>query len=194
MHRNGVKILGTFLVENDRSDIECVLDQDNGDFVIAKGLARMAYTYGFDGWLLNVESEFPPTTVDPAQRLSSFIRQLKRLLGPEKTVIWYDALTIENNVEHQNALAPQNLDFALAADAFFTNYRWSETEILRTQGAAKSHCMNFAEIYFGIDVWAQNTNTNMIGRRRITYPREGGGGTLTGLVGSSELIPFGVLT
>lgn len=47
---------------------------------------------------------------------------------------------------------------------------------------AEQHGIKSTEVYFGVDVWAQNTD--MPGPPRVTYPPDGGGGTLTGSVRS----------
>ena len=185
MHRHGVKILGTLMFEGDGSDIEHVLDDEGGEFVIAKKLASMARAYGFDGWLLNFESAFPKETSNAMWRLTAFVRSLKRHLGPSGVVVWYDALTRRNEVEYQNALNEENVATALAADIFFTNYRWSDKELRQTLEFAQNWSIRPTEIYFGIDVWAQNRT--LWGPQRITYPRLGGGGTLTGVVSCPRL-------
>lgn len=41
MHRNGVKVLGTFMIERGSVHIERMLDQVNGEFFVAKQLAVM---------------------------------------------------------------------------------------------------------------------------------------------------------
>lgn len=41
MHRNGVKVLGTFIVERGSIHIERMLDQEKGEFLVAKQLAVM---------------------------------------------------------------------------------------------------------------------------------------------------------
>ena len=182
MHRNGVRILATFLVEGDRDDLGRLLETDSvGDFTIARHLARMSDAYGFDGWLLNVEAEFPCSQQHLVRQLPAFIRALKRYSGGDSLVVWYDALTRNNEVDFQNALTAENVDFALAADLFFTNYKWSRSKVQETKTCADLHGIAHPEVFFGIDVWAQNTN--MPGPPRITYPKDGGGGTLTGVVG-----------
>lgn len=140
----------------------------------------MASTDGSDGWLLNVEAQFPSSQAHLVQQLPSFIQSLKRLLGASGLVVWYDALTSNNEVEYQNALNWKGVQFALAVDLFFTNYRWSLSSLRETQACADLHGIASAEIFFGIDTWAQNTD--MPGPSRITYPQDSGGGTLTGLV------------
>lgn len=88
MHRNGVKVLGTFIVEPGKTHIERMLDQVDGEFIVAKQLATMAEVFGFEGWLLNIEMEFPKSIENLTGKINAFIRSLKRLLGPEGNVVW----------------------------------------------------------------------------------------------------------
>ena len=88
MHRNGVKVLGTFIVEPGKAHSERMLTQVNDEFIIAKQLVAMADTFGFDGWLLNIESEIPQSIKNPMEKICAFIRSLKHLLGPEGKVVW----------------------------------------------------------------------------------------------------------
>lgn len=180
MHRNGVKILGTFLFEPQTPDIERVLEQVNGEFIVAKQLSCLAVNIGFDGWLLNFEKEFPKSCPNFATTLIEFISELRRLMGSQRSVIWYDALNIDNEVEYQNSLTSKNLDFARSANALFTNYKWTGKNIREASILAAEHDIRSSTVFFGIDVWAQNTN--MPGPPRITFPPKGGGGTNTGIV------------
>lgn len=180
LHRNGVKVLGTFMIEPQTPDMERMLESSDGEYKIARQLALMADTLGFDGWLLNIEKELASDVKDPTGELKAFIASLKRCLGPEKLVIWYDSLTTENEVDYQNGLSSKNVAFAEAADALFTNYRWDLDRLHASKALAPRHGMKTSKIFFGVDVWAQNTN--MPGPRRTTYPAKEGGGTNTGLV------------
>ena len=180
LHRNGVKVLGTFIVEPQTPDVERMLELANGEHVVAKQLAAMADIFGFDGWLLNVEKEFPKGIHGLTEKLTNFIKALKRYLGPGNQVIWYDALTANNELDYQNGLTLLDVEFAKAADALFTNYKWTEKHLINSKKVAEAAGIDTSSIYFGIDVWAQNTN--MPGPPRITFPSKGGGGTNTGLV------------
>lgn len=191
LHRNGVKVLGTFIVEPQTPNIERMLEDADGVCVVAKQLASMASTFGFDGWLLNIEKEFPYHVKDLTAKLTGFIERLKAYLGPDDLVIWYDALTTANEVEYQNGLSSENAPFAQAADALFTNYRWTRKELLDSKVVAQWHVLEVSRIYFGIDMWAQNTN--MPGPPRVTFPAKGGGGTNTGLVCSHIVRPVLVI-
>ena len=177
LHRNGVKVLGTLLLEPQTLDVEQILDMEDGRYIIAEILASMARRYSFDGWLLNVEKTFPSNRT---QALIAFVRHLKRKLGDGLQVVWYDALNSMNEVIYQNGLTSKNLSFAQASSALFTNYKWTEGKLLESKKIALSNNTDVSKICFGIDVWAQNTN--MPGPPRITFPRDGGGGTNTGIV------------
>lgn len=192
MHRNGVAILGTFILEPQTPDIEQLLERVDGEFVLAKQLATLALIIGFDGWLLNFEKEFPDDR-GLVRNLVDFISQLRHFMGPQGRVIWYDALNIDNEVKFQNSLTYKNLVFSHAASGLFTNYKWTEEKIHMAAAFAAQHSVIPSHVYFGIDVWAQNTN--MLGPPRITFPPKGGGGTNTGLVCDSSrkmLLSFNV--
>lgn len=180
MHRNGVKVLGTFIIEPQTPGIERMLAVEDEQYGVAVQLASMAHAYGFDGWLLNVEKEFPKNFPDLTRKLNGFILNLRRQLGEKGEVIWYDALNIDNEVEYQNGLTAKNIEFARSADALFTNYRWTKARLQEAQSVAGESDIAISDVYFGIDVWAQNTY--MPSPPRITFPEKGGGGTNTGLV------------
>ncbi|MCJ1391478.1 hypothetical protein MMC18_004342 [Xylographa bjoerkii] len=176
LHRNGVKVFGTFLVEPQTPDVDRILTLKDGKYIVAEILANMAHTYGFDGWLLNIEKKFASNST---KELVIFIESLKEALGDDLQVIWYDALTVDNAVRFQNGLTEQNLPFAKVADVLFTNYKWTESKLIEAKAVALAHGLATSKISFGIDVWAQNKG--MSGRPRVTFPPEGGGGTNTGL-------------
>lgn len=185
LHRNGVKSLGTLLIEPQTPDLGRLLTRTDGIFTVAKQLADITNTYGFDGWLVNVEQDAPEVDKDWSDLLVDFILQLRELVGDQKEVIWYDALTIDGYVDYQNGLTPSNRRYAKAADGLFTNYKWTDKKLAQSKLAAMESAIPDENIFFGIDLWAQNTN--MRGPSRVTYPPKGGGGTNTGLVGLFNL-------
>ena len=96
LHRNGVKSLGTFIVEPGKSHVEKILRtevcENNGEqsvrsFPVAKKLAKIASAYGFDGWLINIEKTFPPHEWD-LEKLRGFLVQLRNDVGGKSSVIW----------------------------------------------------------------------------------------------------------
>ena len=92
-------------------------------YPLAHQLAAITTTYGFDGWLVNIEKTFPALRWS-AERLTGFLEQLKSLVG-DGNVIWYDALDVHNRINYQNGLTAENVVFAKAAGSILTNYAWT---------------------------------------------------------------------
>jgi endo-beta-N-acetylglucosaminidase D len=89
LHRNGVKTVGTVLLEPQTKDTERLLQYDKIDrFIIASKLAAIAKHCGFDGWLINIEKPFPKGSWN-ANLLEAFLQQLRDELGPNRKLIWY---------------------------------------------------------------------------------------------------------
>ncbi|KAL8789645.1 MAG: hypothetical protein Q9213_001081 [Squamulea squamosa] len=151
----------------------------------AMQLASITDAYNFDGWLINVEQDAPEAYRDWSQLLIEFILQLRLDIGAHKKVLWYDALTTDGDVYYQNGLTTLNRQYAEAADGLFTNYRWTDKKLAESKLLATGAGIPNENIFFGIDLWAQNTN--MPGPPRVTYPSKGGGGTNTGFVGFPTL-------
>ncbi|KAF8245858.1 hypothetical protein K440DRAFT_633188 [Wilcoxina mikolae CBS 423.85] len=130
-HRSGVRVLGTFLVEHIEGSSEAgrLFEKGSeGEYLFATQLARIRETYGFDGWLLNIESSFPhPWSPLELQR---WIKELKAAGGE---VVWYDAVTVLNQVHWQNGLTLLNAPFLYVSDGIFLNYGWREREIVGTK-------------------------------------------------------------
>lgn len=91
----------------------------------------------------------------------------------------YDALTTSNKVSYQNALNSSNITFASASGRLLTNYCWTETDAATSRQIASDNKIPHRDIFFGIDVWAQNASK--LTHPRVTYPEKGGGGTNTGI-------------
>jgi endo-beta-N-acetylglucosaminidase D len=97
LHRNGVKSLGTLLVEPQTKNSEELLKRErvqnvqNADalavFPMAIRLADIAHHYGFDGWLINIERPFDSSVWD-SYELQTFLEQLRANLGSEESLIW----------------------------------------------------------------------------------------------------------
>ena len=112
----------------------------------------IAKTYGFDGWLMKIEASFPGEHLVPGE-LEAFLKELRsavRELVPGGLAIWYDALTVLNQVDWQNGLTPLNAPFFKVTDGLFTNYGWREQELRDTRAVANT--MNrVSDIYTGVD-------------------------------------------
>jgi len=134
-HRNGVKSLGTFNIEGftEESDQELreLLDVGSRRRAYAKKLAKVARAYGFDGYLVNIETPIPGNGKDRSRRVESlvkFVRELRREMRKvtlSATVVWYDSITRSGDLSYQNELNRENEPFFAAADAITANYDWS---------------------------------------------------------------------
>lgn len=90
LHRNGVKALGTLLIEPQTEGSEQLLQHEDGNrmsFPVAKELAKIMNHYGFDGWLINIEKAFPKADWN-SELLHMFLRDMKAEMGEKKQLIW----------------------------------------------------------------------------------------------------------
>ncbi|KAH8716939.1 glycosyl hydrolase family 85-domain-containing protein [Phaeosphaeriaceae sp. PMI808] len=165
LHRNGVKVLGTILLEPQTKDIEKLLQHsgtgDDTIFGLARKLADIATHFGFDGWLVNIEKLFPLEVWNP-EILQTFLAQLRSNLGDQMQLI-----------------CASNLPFTEACGSVLTNYCWSRPQATESLDIAENSGISPESVFFGVDVWAQNSSSLL--HPRITYPRSGGGGTNIGI-------------
>lgn len=153
-HRSGVKVLGTFLVEHSEGSSEAgrLFEKGSeGEYLFATQLERIRETYGFDGWLLNIESSFP-LPWSPLE-LQKWIKELKAAGGE---VVWYDAVTVLNQVHWQNELTLLNAPFLYVSDGIFTNYGWREREIRGTKRMADV-MGRASDSWMGIDCYGRGS-------------------------------------
>ncbi|KAF3934320.1 hypothetical protein ABW19_dt0208585 [Dactylella cylindrospora] len=161
MHKNGVRILGTFIVEpGSAAHLEALFEENaEGHLVFVKKLADMAAYYGFDGWLLNFEAEFPDGKFN-LELVLRFVRELTEECQkkvPSSEVVWYDALTVDNHVDWQNGLSPANKPFFEASSGLFVNYGWRPlNQLLITAALSKLMNRNY-DVYMGIDIFGRGT-------------------------------------
>lgn len=91
LHRNGVEVLGTILVEPQTEGSERLLqhthDRQNMNFPLAKTLAKITDCYGFDGWLVNIEKPFPNNSWK-SEIFEAFLHQLRNEMNATKRLIW----------------------------------------------------------------------------------------------------------
>ncbi|KAK9366311.1 glycosyl hydrolase family 85-domain-containing protein [Lipomyces kononenkoae] len=159
-HKSGVRCLGTIIFEHESSvsDARLLLapNESGTGYLYADIFVRLAKHYGFDGYLLNMET----TMGSPAEarELLNFIEYLKfrlhKVVGPEARVIWYDSLTTQNKIDYQDALNMTTLPFFRAADGLFTNYFWEDRQVF--EGARLAGTIFRLQLWTGLDVWGRN--------------------------------------
>ena len=69
-------------------------------------------------------------------------------------VLWYDAVTIEGELQHQNMLNSFNQRFFDACDGIFLNYFWQPADIVRSRANGKDRRF---DVFAGIDVFGRGT-------------------------------------
>lgn len=91
LHRNGVRVLGTIILEPQAKDTERLLQHTGAGvdlkYTLATVLADIAKHYGFDGYLVNIEKSFTKDLW--ILHLQAFLVHLRQELGSERQLLWY---------------------------------------------------------------------------------------------------------
>lgn len=187
-HKNGVKVLGSVFFGmaqwgGNPATLEALLEQTpDGRFVIADQLLRMAAYYGFDGWLINQETDLtavkdgqnqlvrgardPARGAALARRLQDFMAYLTAKAPAGIEIHWYDAMITDGTVRWQNALNEKNLpylqqgkvgapDSERRADAIFLNYWWHGAMLRQSRAQAEQLGLSRYQLYSGVDLWPE---------------------------------------
>lgn len=152
-HAHGVKVIGTVITEWAEGVVfwDKILDSELEYQNFISALVAIAKTLKFDGWLLNIENKIAKPDV-----LLEFVKALHKTLHQElvdPVLIWYDSVTIKGHLNWQNGLNEQNKAFFDACDGLFTNYSWTEENVMSSAEAAGDR---IRDLYIGIDVWGRN--------------------------------------
>ncbi|MEG1287385.1 MAG: discoidin domain-containing protein [Clostridium sp.] len=179
-HRNGVPVLGTvfFPMTAHGGKLEWLnefLEKDEaGSFPMADKLIEVAKTYNFDGWFINQETESieeAPLTKEHAVLMQEFIKEFKSKAKDELEIMWYDSMTVEGEMDWQNALTDKNDYFLVdgdknaVADSMFLNFWWTnkkhiEKELLKNSNKrAEEVGVNPYDLYAGVDIQANGVST-----------------------------------
>lgn len=179
-HKNGVPVLGTVFFPQGAAGgklewLDTFLKKSaDGRFPMADKLVEVAQKYGFDGWFINQEtegSEENPLTKEHADLMQEFIKAYKAQ-APELTLVYYDSMTADGEMDWQNAMNEKNLAFMkdaqgkTVADDMFLNFWWT-TDKLAEQELLKA-TRDFAEKN-GIDPY--NLYAVWIFRQTVLPPR-----------------------
>lgn len=151
-HKNGVPVLGTVFMPQAAHGgkmewLEDLLTKnEDGSYPVADKLIEVAQLYGFDGWFMNQETEGTdeePLTADHAARMQEFIQYYKKQ-APELAMVYYDSMTVDGEMDWQNALTEKNVSFLkdeagnAVADEMFLNFWWTMEELSEDQLAGLS--------------------------------------------------------
>lgn len=180
-HKNGVRVIGTVFMPQAAHGgkmqwlEDLLLKEEDGSYPVADKLIEVAKTYGFDGWFMNQETEGTeeePLTADHAARMQEFLSYYKAQ-APELELIYYDSMTVEGEMDWQNALTEKNAAFlkteegADVADDMFLNFWWT-TETLAPEELLKSSAELAGELqidpyslYAGVDLQSNGYGTKI---------------------------------
>ncbi len=198
-HKNGVKVIGTVFMPQAAHGgkmqwLEDLLTKkEDGSYPVVDKLIEVANTYGFDGWFINQETEgtdTEPLTADHAVRMQEFLSYFKEK-APELELVYYDSMTVDGEMDWQNALTEKNVAFmqneegASVADEMFLNFWWT-TEKLAPEELLKSSAQLAQEknidpydLYAGVDLQSNGYATPI--RWNLFENPEGGTYTSLGL-------------
>ncbi|KAF3699546.1 Cytosolic endo-beta-N-acetylglucosaminidase [Channa argus] len=155
-HKHGVTVIGTFITEwtDGATMCESFLKDEESYRAVADKLLQISYSYGFDGWLINIEN---PLSEAAVKNTPLFLRYLtdqmhERVSG--SMILWYDSVIESGQLKWQNELNQSNKMYFDACDGFFTNYNWTEhnLELMRDYSEIQGR---WADVYVGVDVFAR---------------------------------------
>uniref|UniRef100_A0A182IUL9 Cytosolic endo-beta-N-acetylglucosaminidase TIM barrel domain-containing protein n=1 Tax=Anopheles atroparvus TaxID=41427 RepID=A0A182IUL9_ANOAO len=162
-HKNGVKVIGTFIIEHAGVQLlRDILQSEEFMVRVVDALVRVAQVSKFDGWLLNIECGLESAKIG---LLGDFVRLLTERCHreiPGSLVIWYDAITKHGRLTWQNELNGSNDSFFLACDGIFLNYGWTRQHLERTENYIRNYCTERRQhVFVGIDVFGRSQKAQM---------------------------------
>jgi len=125
-HKNGVKVIGTVFFRpaqygGNADTVAMMLEVDEyGNFPYANKLVEIALYYGFDGWLMNQETDLTVVknanneivsgqfdyikAAELAKKMQRFMAYLTKMAPEGMEIHWYDSMLLDGSVRWQNQL------------------------------------------------------------------------------------------
>ncbi len=191
-HKNGVPVLGTVFFPQlahggkiEWLDEFLVKDAD-GNFPAVDKMIEVADAYGFDGWFINQETDNEVESFDDvkdgkeekkekkddenglskkhADLMRELIAQYEAKAEDRLDLMWYDSMTVDGEMDWQNALTDKNKDYLVdadmnpLADTMFLNFWWNTDKfakdklLKKSNEKAKKENIDPYSLYAGIDV------------------------------------------
>ncbi|MFM9281441.1 endo-beta-N-acetylglucosaminidase [Paenibacillus jiagnxiensis] len=145
-HKNGVlSIANIFFSDNDRGPQtykQMLVQDENGEFPVARKLVEMAEYYGYDGYFFNQEEVAKGVTPEDIPAYKKFMKYLR---DQGMYVQWYDS-TVDGSgkIDYQNEFNSANSPFVKDAqlgrvsDSIFLNYWWNHEMLAKSRSHAES--------------------------------------------------------
>lgn len=180
-HRNGVKVIGVVYFGQVQyggtaTTVKTFLKQDgDGSFPAAKRLVQIARYYGFDGWLINAETDLligrdPAIAASDARKVQLFLRYLTRIAPKPMEIDFVEALLPDGSMKWQNGLTRKNTAFLLdrprVSDGIWLNYWWSPADLARSAAIAERAGRSRYDLFIGADLGPSRDNAQAAFRNR----------------------------
>lgn len=130
-------VLGTVMIENEADGRSLFMHAKEA----AVQLGSLAVDGGFDGWLVNIETQI--TDAHLLRNVTVFLKTL-RLFG---FVVLYDCFTIDGKHDCQNTVNNLNAGWLDIVDAFYLNYHWTLDGLP----------WNNSRVFVGVDVFGRGS-------------------------------------
>ena len=153
-HLNGVQVLGSIVTYHQSvyNDFVSNVLKDPNRYILQ--LAEIASYYGFDGWFIDIEPNYPPTS-----QLQGFLESLTAAMHekvPGSIVMFYSPyypqLTSDNAVFFQVPASSTEPERYIT-DALFLDYGWTESSLKNSASYAENPLKRSPlEVYGGINV------------------------------------------
>lgn len=156
-HRNGVAVLGTFIIEfdNARHLLDQILKSKEDMTKYIEALVLVTREFSFEGWLINIECSADDEQVP---MLKQFIQTLSIRIHqeiPHGKIIWYDSVIESGSLSWQNEVNEDNIQMYQGTDGILLNYGWSHENLNRTAEILNNDPTEMAKVFVGIDVFGR---------------------------------------
>ncbi|XP_042913021.2 cytosolic endo-beta-N-acetylglucosaminidase [Parasteatoda tepidariorum] len=153
-HKNGVKILGTFITEWDDGIKVCEALLENEDAVeqLSAQLVKIANYFNFDGWLINIENKLQSCQISHLELFLKTLTKKMHLSQEGSLIIWYDSVLKTGDLKWQNALNENNRMFFDCCDGIFLNYNWTKDTLQKSVEMAGERK---TDVFVGADVFGR---------------------------------------
>lgn len=156
-HNNGVKVLGTVIVESSRGRrlLEEILQSKAYMMLIVEALVLIAERCQFEGWLLNVECSLHESKIPMLKEFVDCLTIGMHQKVPHGIVLWYDSIIESGALRWQNELNEKNKLFFDVCDGILINYTWNEKNLEHTERILEEQGGDIYKVFIGIDVFGR---------------------------------------
>lgn len=123
---------------------------------IVDALVLTTKNFGFDGWLINIESS---VTSEQVAMLKFFVKLLTKKIHdaiPYGKVIWYDSVVESGSVSWQNEVNERNIKMYEGSDGILLNYWWNDNSLQQTAEILNNDPLAMQQVFVGIDVFGRS--------------------------------------